>query len=375
MKNEQNPFFSIVIPTRNRATILQSALRSCMAQTFENFEIIVSNNCSNDSTVEVIKQFDCKKLKYFKTPNSYNMIDSWTFALSKANGYYAMILGDDDALTPNALKYYNKEIIQNGYPDIFSLPNVWYGITAENNIKKNHLKIKKLKKVNTHNALSNYLNFKKPVYSHNHLFFKQELLKDIRRPISHVFPDYSLLMRLLLRGSSISYSNYIGLIHGYFYGSAGQSLKKEQQKYKGQYRSYFQNTPFDRWCIINGWAETMLRVLKEEKLNKEYTINWVRYFTGYYSEIIEAKKWQNVSEELKKYRNYMLKQNITMQTKVYMRILLSKFKRFLKKILFYRNTDNTFKLIDCSKYDVNNIFECACKLEEIFKDLSSSKKT
>ena len=383
MKNKQNPFFSIVIPTRNRATILQSALRSCIAQTFENFEIIASNNCSNDSTEEVIKQFDCKKLKYFKTPNSYNMIDSWTFALSKANGYYAMILGDDDALTPNSLKYYHKEIIQNGYTDIFSLPNVWYTITSLNNFKKNHLKIKKLKKFKVSNALNNFLNFRRPLYSPTHLFFKKEVLEDVYQPISHVFPDYSLLMRLLLKGSSISYSNYIGLIHGYFYGSEGQSLKKEQQKYRGQYRSYFKNTPFYRWCIINGWAETMLRVLKEEKLDKEYTINWVRYFTGYYNEIIEAKKWQDVSEELKEYRKCMSEQKITTQTRVYMRILLSKFKkilppkfkRFLKTILFYRDTDNTFKLIDCSKYDVSNIFECACKLEEIYKDLSISKKT
>ena len=42
MKNKQNPFFSVVIPTRNRVTILQRALRRCIAQTFENFEIIIS---------------------------------------------------------------------------------------------------------------------------------------------------------------------------------------------------------------------------------------------------------------------------------------------------------------------------------------------
>lgn len=41
MKNKQTPFFLIVIPTRNRTTILEYALRSCIAQMFENFEIIV----------------------------------------------------------------------------------------------------------------------------------------------------------------------------------------------------------------------------------------------------------------------------------------------------------------------------------------------
>jgi len=380
MKNKQKPFFSIVIPTRNRATILEGALRSCIAQTFENFEIIVSNNYSDDNTEEVIKQLDCKKIKYFKTPNSYNMIDSWTFALSKANGCYATILGDDDALTPNALKYYHKEIIQNGYPDIFSLPNVGYAITdTYNDLKKNYLRIGKLKKFKVHNALTDFLNFELPLYSPTHLFFKKEILEDIYRPISHLFPDFSLLMRLLLRGSSISYSNYIGIIHGYFYGSGGNSFWKEKQKYRGQYRSYFKNTPFYRWCGLNGWAETMLRVLKEEKLDKKYTINWVRYFYGYYTVILEAQKWQDVSEELKEYRKCMSEQKITMQAKVYMSILLPKFKKILpsklrgsiKKILFYRNT---FKLIDCSKYGVNNIFECACKLEEILKDLNISCK-
>lgn len=382
MKNKQNPFFSIVIPTRNRATILEGALRSCIAQTFENFEIIVSNNCSNDNTEEVIKQFNCEKLKYFKTPNSYNMVNSWTFALSKANGYYATILGDDDALTPNALKYYYKEITQNGYPAIFSLPNAWYTITGFDNFKKNHLKIKKLKQFKLNNALNDFLNFRHPLYSPTHLFFKKEVLKNVRRPISHTSPDYSLLMRLLLRSNSICYSNYVGIIHGYFYGSSGHLFRKGPRKYTEKHKSYYKNAPFYKWSILNGWAETMLRVLKEEKLNKKYSINWVKYFSGYYNAIIEAKKWQDVSEELKEYRKYMSEQKITMQTKVYMRILLLKFERFLppkfkgilKKVLFYRDTDDTFELIDCSKYDVSNIFECACKLEEILKDLNISCK-
>lgn len=60
MKNKQNPFFRLLLPTRNRATILQSALRSCIAQTFENFEIVVSNNCSEDNTEEVVKQLESR---------------------------------------------------------------------------------------------------------------------------------------------------------------------------------------------------------------------------------------------------------------------------------------------------------------------------
>ena len=52
------PFFSIVIPTFNRSDLFPYAVRSILNQTFEDFEIIISDNCSADDTPQVAKQFD-----------------------------------------------------------------------------------------------------------------------------------------------------------------------------------------------------------------------------------------------------------------------------------------------------------------------------
>ena len=44
------PLFSIVIPTYNRSELVQGAVRSVLGQTFDDFEVVVSDNCSQDDT-------------------------------------------------------------------------------------------------------------------------------------------------------------------------------------------------------------------------------------------------------------------------------------------------------------------------------------
>lgn len=97
--------FSIVIPTRNRAAKLRHALRSALAQVFEDFEVIVSNNQSHDDTEQVVLSQSHARLRYVKAPRSMSMVDHWEFALGQARGEWVLFLCDDDALMPGALEY------------------------------------------------------------------------------------------------------------------------------------------------------------------------------------------------------------------------------------------------------------------------------
>ena len=51
------PLFSIVIPTYNRSELVQGAVRSVLGQTFADFEVVVSDNCSQDDTRDVVARF------------------------------------------------------------------------------------------------------------------------------------------------------------------------------------------------------------------------------------------------------------------------------------------------------------------------------
>jgi len=97
------PLFSIVIPTYNRAELVQGAVRSVLAQTFDDFEVLVSDNCSQDNTCEVVRSFQDARVRYVRTPKHGVIGESWEFARSNARGRLVMMLSDDDALVHNAL--------------------------------------------------------------------------------------------------------------------------------------------------------------------------------------------------------------------------------------------------------------------------------
>jgi glycosyltransferase involved in cell wall biosynthesis len=53
--NGRSQLFSVVIPTRNRANLLPHALQSVLHQKFDDYEIVVSDNCSSDNTEQVVR--------------------------------------------------------------------------------------------------------------------------------------------------------------------------------------------------------------------------------------------------------------------------------------------------------------------------------
>ena len=98
------PFFSIVIPTRNRPRTLKFAIDTCLAQDFDDFEILVCNNSDGPETAELLKTISSPKLRVIQPPKTLSMPDNWELAVSEAKGEFIHVLGDDDALMPFALR-------------------------------------------------------------------------------------------------------------------------------------------------------------------------------------------------------------------------------------------------------------------------------
>jgi len=98
-----NPSISCVIPTRERCDTLKSTIQTCLMQDYDNMEIIVSDNYSQDATPEVVESFNDKRIIYVNTGKRLSMSHNWEFALSNVKGDYVTILGDDDGLLPGAI--------------------------------------------------------------------------------------------------------------------------------------------------------------------------------------------------------------------------------------------------------------------------------
>lgn len=111
--------FSIVIPSRNRPHLVRYALRSVLDQSFDDFEIIVSENNPTEEIKGIVEKIGDKRIRYFCTKRVMSMPDSWEFGLNHSRGDYVTILGDDDAFLPHTLERIEK-IISGRDPQLVS---------------------------------------------------------------------------------------------------------------------------------------------------------------------------------------------------------------------------------------------------------------
>ena len=97
------PRICVIVPTRERADTLAYTLQTCIRQEYANLEILVCDNFSQDDTSDVAASFADKRVRYINPGRRLSMADNWEYALSQVNTDYVTILGDDDALLPNAI--------------------------------------------------------------------------------------------------------------------------------------------------------------------------------------------------------------------------------------------------------------------------------
>lgn len=107
------PFFSIIIPTRDRPETIVHSINTVLNQSFKDFEIILSDNSTNNITSEVIKNIEDTRIHYFKTGGNLSMTENWEYSLSQAKGKYILYIGDDDGLLSQALEKCHHALIDN----------------------------------------------------------------------------------------------------------------------------------------------------------------------------------------------------------------------------------------------------------------------
>lgn len=89
---------SVIIPTFNRASLLDRALNSVFQQNSTEFEVVVSDNCSTDNTSEVVEKYrKYKNFKYNKNKSNIGMVGNWQKAICDvATTDWFILLSDDD---------------------------------------------------------------------------------------------------------------------------------------------------------------------------------------------------------------------------------------------------------------------------------------
>jgi glycosyltransferase involved in cell wall biosynthesis len=98
------PAISIVVPVYNRADLLNRALNSALVQTYQNFEVLVVDDGSNDNPEIVVEEIDDPRLRCLRHPDNLGGAAARNTGIASARGEYIAFLDSDDEWLPHKLE-------------------------------------------------------------------------------------------------------------------------------------------------------------------------------------------------------------------------------------------------------------------------------
>lgn len=140
---------SICIPNHNRAEYLAEAINSALNQTYKNIEVIVVDDASTDSSVELLEWYG-DRIKVFVNDKNEGISFTRNKAVQEATGDYIAVMDSDDIMAPNRIELSmkaikDKDFVYSHYmqandagrvfgaieaPQKLDIPNVIEGFTA-----------------------------------------------------------------------------------------------------------------------------------------------------------------------------------------------------------------------------------------------------
>jgi len=102
---EGTPLVSVVLATFNRANLLEDTLRMVLAQTFDDFELIICDDCSTDETPAVVAEWAARepRIQYVRQPRNLGLAGNVSRGIALAKAELIAVLYDGDVYDPRLL--------------------------------------------------------------------------------------------------------------------------------------------------------------------------------------------------------------------------------------------------------------------------------
>ena len=249
--SNKDSLISIIIPVYNVEKYIEQCLDSIKKQSYQNFEVIIVNDGSQDNTESICKKIaqSDARFKYFSKENG-GVSSARNFGLDNANGHYITFIDGDDWVDPNHLEILIKSITENNsdiaicsYKEFRN--NIFY-IRYYTNKEKHLLNFNIMTKedflINFPKLLSTNVCFNNAVSK----LFRRDLVKDLRFDNKLKYgEDLDFYFRLYLTTKNISFVNedtYVYRIHGdsTTSGFTQEHAEQELSIYKKMYEKIYE---------------------------------------------------------------------------------------------------------------------------------------
>ena len=332
------PRFSIVMPTRNRAQLLQYALQSALDQPQADLEIVVSDNDSRDDTPAVAHRFGDRRIRYVRTPETLAMPDSWEFALAHATGDYVTFLCDDDAFSPRLLSAVDAVIRGHGVEVVcwrrhtYVHPS-WY-VPEQRNVLQYARTTGGVTIFDSRAALqalcgdlSVRQGSRGPLMLNTML--SRRIVEAARARMGRFFlppsPDYSTYVAVLALVDRYAYLDDAVMLSGSGRESIGSSsaykpntetAREFEKEFKG--KEVITRTPLKAMVPTNGVAESIMEVKRAmPDLLADVEPDWFRYYSACYAELVHyAQIGADMSADFAQFERVLAQQPPELQRRV-----------------------------------------------------------
>ena len=95
----ESELVSIIMPSYNTAKFIKDTVNSVISQTYQNWELIIVDDCSSDNTDEIVAEFTDGRIKYLKNDKNSGAAVSRNRALREAKGKWIAFLDSDELIS------------------------------------------------------------------------------------------------------------------------------------------------------------------------------------------------------------------------------------------------------------------------------------
>ena len=238
---------TVAIPIYNHAKYLPDALNSLRAQTDKNFEILITDDCSNDNPISVLKDFKDLPIKFFRSEKNEGHMATVNKMLNMAEGEFFISYSADDTMSPDLLEKCRKEFAQDPFLEYVASQNDF--MTEDGKPFTENHPLKNIQKARNLNSGQEWMN----LLRNGNVYFgigmyRTSVLKELGGwdPTHGVISDYEMYLRLLPRYNCKIIEE--PLTHTRIHGGNQSLLNMEQAKnLKKQYfnaqKPYYQPQP------------------------------------------------------------------------------------------------------------------------------------
>lgn len=278
---------SIGLPVYNGERFLRTKLDSILSQTYENFELIVSNNGSTDKTHEICNEYELKdnRIKYFSHEKNNDAFWNYNFVLNQASCDYFMWTSVDDVLLPTFIEK-NLNILEKNKTCVASISKI-ETYESENDGKlfnptdlKHYESVKKIRnKIRPRSVFSITGNFDKKsrLYlkkSSCYVFysiFKTDVIKKSFFYDPFLGDDWAIFLNVLKYGDLLVTDEI--LMYQYEHGLSGRGMISVVKLYYHGINIFFPWFRLTNWCIKNlGWKFFLKNIDYFFQLNLEGSV-------------------------------------------------------------------------------------------------------